>query len=537
MTTSTTKTGAELAVGALEALGVHTVFGIPGVHTLALYDALGASGIRHVLARHEQGIGFMADGFARASGQPGVAFVITGPGVTNIATPLGQAYTDSSPVLTIASNNRRAVIDGMRGSLHDLKDQMGVLRAVTKTATRVTAAADAGWAVAAAYASMMTDRPLPVAVEFPLDVLDEQVKNVPPVLPFVKTRRQPDAEAINTAVEKLKAVKRTVLYVGGGAVSSDAGTAITAISEALNAPILTSNQGKGAVPDDHPNVAGSAWGADNALDALLQEADCLLVIGSRLGAQATSEFAMKFPREVIRIDVDPVEMTLNVQPTLSIVSDAAVAAGQIAERLAGYRHEEGGYSAARIAEARAAAEADWYHTDRRPWVEAVRSAIARDGILVTDMTQMAYVSCGLYPVYEPRTFLFPNGYGTLGFGLPAAIGAKIACPDKQVVCMVGDGGFQYTMGELGVAVQERVGLPIVLFNDNTYSAVKEAQKWERGGRYKAVDLVNPSFLGIAKAYGIEGVLAETPEALTAAIAAAYGRDLPTIIEVPTEQWV
>ena len=150
---------------------------------------------------------------------------------------------------------------------------------------------------------------------------------------------------------------------------------------------------------------------------------------------------------------------------------------------------------------------------------------------------MAYVSCGLYPVYEPRTFLFPNGYGTLGFGLPAAIGAKIACPDKQVVCMVGDGGFQYTMGELGVAVQERVGLPIVLFNDNTYSAVKEAQKWERGGRYKAVDLVNPSFLGIAKAYGIEGVLAETPEALTAAITAAYGRDLPTIIEVPTEQWV
>jgi acetolactate synthase-1/2/3 large subunit len=164
--------------------------------------------------------------------------------------------------------------------------------------------------------------------------------------------------------------------------------------------------------------------------------------------------------------------------------------------------------------------------------------LPRDGILATDMTQMAYVATSTYPVFEPRTFLFPSGYGTLGFGLPAAIGAKIGRPDRAVVALVGDGGFQYSMGELAVAIQERIGLPIVIFNDSTYSAVKEAQKWEREGRYSAVDLVgNPDFQKLAAAYGIESELVTTPADLTTAIRAALGRDLPTIIEVPTEQWI
>ena len=537
MTTSSTRTGAELVVETLKACGVHTVFGIPGVHTLALYDALPDSGIRHVLGRHEQGVGFMADGFARAGGEPGVAFVITGPGVTNVITPLGQAYTDSSPVMVIASNNRRDVLDGMRGSLHDLKDQMGVLRSVTKSATRVMSAKDASRAVVGAYAAMRTDRPLPVAIELPLDVLDETTHAAVTSPWAVPAKRAADEALLDEAIDRLKRAKRTVIYLGGGAASSAAPEAIGAIAEALHAPILTSIQGKGAVPDDHPYMAGTAWGGGNALDQLLQEADCLLIIGSRMGAQATGEFEMAFPKEVIRVDVDPVEMSLNVEPTLPILADAALAATGLAKRLEGYRHDEGGYAPARVAEARQAAEAVSYHADRKPWVDALRAGLSRDGILVTDMTQMAYVACYLYPAFEPRTFIFPNGYGTLGFGLPAAIGAKIARPDKEVVGVVGDGGFQYTMGELGVAVQERVGLPLVMFNDNTYSAVKEAQKRERGGRYNAVDLVNPDFQAIGRAYGIETVLAETPESLTVEIRAAHGRDLPTLIEVPTEQWV
>ena len=522
---------------ALEACGVDTVFGIPGVHTLALYDALPRSSIRHVLARHEQGIGFMADGFARATGKPGVAFVITGPGVTNILTALGQAYTDSSPVVVIASNNPRPVVDGMRGSLHDLKDQLGVLRAVTKSTVRVEAARDASAAVATAVWIAMTDRPLPVAVEFPLDVLDEPAESTTVVKPASETR-QPDPEAVAEAVRRLTSAKRTVIFCGGGAVSSAAPQAIAAIAEALHAPVLTSIQGKGAIPADHPNFAGSAWSAGNAADHLIEEADCLLVIGSKLGAQTTQDFQMTFPREVIRVEIDPTEMTLNVSPTLSLLSDGASTANALADGLRGHVHAEGGYSTDQIARARAESEASSYHAERREWPDAIRAALPRDGILVTDMTQMAYVATSTYPVYEPRTFIFPSGYGTLGFGLPAAIGAKIGRPDRAVVALVGDGGFQYSMGELAVAIQERIGLPIVIFNDSSYSAVKEAQKWEREGRYSAVDLVgNPDFQKLAAAYGVESELVTTRDDLTSAIRAAFGRDLPTIIEVPTEQWV
>jgi thiamine pyrophosphate-dependent acetolactate synthase large subunit-like protein len=531
-------TGADLVIRALETAGVDTVFGIPGVHTLALYDALLKSKLRHVLARHEQGIGFMADGYARASGKTGVAFVITGPGVTNIATALGQAYTDSSPVLTIASNNPTQWVDGMRGALHDLKDQIGVLRSVTKSAVRVTSAADAGNTVLGSLTLAQTGRPLPVAVEFPLDVLDAQVAGPINLISMSPTKTAPQQAQIEYAANRLQSAKRTVIYCGGGAVSSANPEAIARLAEILHAPVLTSIQGKGAIPADNPYFAGTAWAPGNAADDLLQRADCLLVLGSRMGVQATHEFKMTFPREIIRVDIDPLELNLNVQPTLGFVADVSLTATALVDAMAGHDHAEGGYSTEEIAAARDESEAGSYHAERREWPDAIRAALDRDGILATDMTQMAYVATALYPVYEPRTFLFPNGYGTLGFGLPAAIGAKIGCPDKQVVCVVGDGGFQYSMGELAVAIQEKLGLPIVIFNDNTYSAVKEAQKWERGERYNAVDLQgSPDFQKLAAAYGIPSRLVNTPSDLTAEIKAAFGRSVPTILEVPTEQWI
>ena len=355
--TAQTRSGAELVVRTLETAKVDTVFGIPGVHTLALYDALLKSGIRHVLARHEQGIGFMADGYARATGKTGVAFVITGPGVTNIATALGQAYTDSSPVLVIASNNPRATVDGMRGSLHDLKDQLGVLRAVTKSTIRVNAGPRRGKCRARLPGNRpnrpATPRRSRISARCPrradrCRAGSTRSGRVPP---------RPDQVAVDEAVKRLSTAKRTVIYLGGGAVSSAAPNAIASIAEALNAPVITSIQGKGAIPADHPNFAGNAWGAGNAVDDLIKQADCMLIIGSRMGAQATYDFTMSFPREVIRVDIDPVELTLNVNPTLAIQADSAATATAIAAQLKGHEHAEGGYSRQQIAEARAAAEA------------------------------------------------------------------------------------------------------------------------------------------------------------------------------------
>jgi thiamine pyrophosphate-dependent acetolactate synthase large subunit-like protein len=529
--------GAEIAIAALESHGVEVVFGIPGVHTLALYDAIRASGLRHVLSRHEQGVGFMADGYARATGKPGVAVVITGPGVTNIATPIGEAYTDSSPVLVLSSNVERAHLDDMRGNLHDLKDQRGVMAAVTKWNTRVMHADEVWPALDMAFTQLMTGRPLPVHVEIPLDVLDERTDRP------ARSTSEPNGlapvpeELIEEAVSQLKSARRPVIYCGGGAVSSGASEAITRLAELLNAPVVTSIMGKGSIPEDHPLSLGALWSPGNEIDELIRQADLMIVFGSKLGAQATYGFQLPIPPALIRVDIDPRELTLNARPTLPILGDTRLVSDAIVGLLSNAPGSSSEHTAESIASARKSGELGAWHAERRDHVDALRRAIPRDGILVTDMTQMSYVATGLYEVYEPRTYMFPSGYGTLGFSLPAAIGAKVGKPDAMVVCVIGDGGFQYTMGELGCAVQERLGIPIVIFNDSTYSAVKEAQLESRGGRYIAVDLVNPDYVELAKAYGIPGVRATSPDMLEREILQAAERDLPTIIDVPIDPWV
>jgi thiamine pyrophosphate-dependent acetolactate synthase large subunit-like protein len=308
------------------------------------------------------------------------------------------------------------------------------------------------------------------------------------------------------------------------------------IAERLGAPVVTSIMGKGSVPEDHPLVLGALWSPGNAVDELLREVDCLLVVGSKLGVQATDGFALPLPAELIRVDVDPRELTLNVRPSLPILGDAALAAQGIEAILSGEDVRAPGFGIDRVARVRDAARRTAFGADRLAYVEALRRAVPRDGVVAFDMTMISYAACGLYPAYLPRTFLFPSGYGTLGFALPAASGAKIARPEAAVVCVVGDGGFQCTMEEIGAAAKHRVGIPIVIFNDSTCSAVKDAQGRGRGGRYIGVDLVNPDYVKLAEAYGIPGVRPATPQQMERAIGEALGRDVPTIVDVPIEPW-
>jgi acetolactate synthase-1/2/3 large subunit len=530
-------TGADLVVETLQSNGVDTVFGIPGVHTLALYDALHERPINHILARHEQGAGFMADGYARASGKPGVAFIITGPGITNVATPIGEAYTDGSPVFVVSANVERPYLDAMRGNLHDLKDQLGVMAALTQWNNRVMNPAEAPAAVGEGLRRLMRGRTRPVHVELPLDVLDERVPGQVEIPRITRETLQPDPAAIETAVSTLAAAGKIVIYAGGGAVASPAPDTILAIAERLSAPVITSVMGKGAVPEDHPLVLGATWEPGNAVDALLREADTLLVIGSKLGAQATEMFQLPLAESIVRIDIDEAEMSLNAQPSVAILADAAPAVQALAAALEARAVSKGSFSAEQIASARSEALASGWGADRDGYIQAVRRAIPRDGITVWDMTMMSYVAGKRFPVYEPRTFMFPSGYGTLGFSLPVALGAKVAQPDKAVVAVIGDGGFQFTMAELATAVQFKLNVPIIIFDDSTYSAVKDAQKQSRDGRYLAVDLVNPDFLKLADAYGVPACRPETPEALQHEIELALQRDLPTIINAPIPGWV
>jgi len=537
-TVATTPTAADAAILQLEACGITTVFGIPGVHTLALYDAMHRSRLTHILARHEQGAGFMADGYARATGNPAVAMVITGPGVTNVATPIGQAYTDSSPVFVLSSNVAVDHLDAMRGNLHDLKDQRSVMRAVTKWNDRAIEPADVPTKVAAGHAEMMRGRKMPVHLEIPIDVLDSAVDpmiSVPPTPPS-PTYPVVHAEQIADAVDVLAEAKRPLIYCGGGATSSAAGESILEIAEHLDAPILTSIQGKGSVPDGHKLVCGALWTQGNAIDELARQADALLVIGSRLGVQATGHFTFPIPEQLIRIDIDPEEMTKNAAPTIAIVDDAAHAAGLLASFLAS-RRSASMWSLDDIARARDGARHGSLGFDRLSWLDAIRRAIPNDGCIAWDMTMMSYSAGFLFPVYEPRTFLFPTGFGTLGFALPAAIGAKVGLKHRAVAAVVGDGGYQFTMQELATAIQFRLGIPVIIFNDSTYSAVKEEQHRNREGRFTAVDLVNPDFVQLADAYGVPGVRVSSPMELEREIVTALSRDLPTLIDVPTAGWV
>jgi acetolactate synthase-1/2/3 large subunit len=530
-------TGADLVVETLERNGVDTIFGIPGVHTLALYDALHERSLNHILARHEQGAGFMADGYARASGKPGVAFIITGPGITNVATPIGEAYTDGSPVFVVSANVERQYLDAMNGNLHDLKDQMGLMAAITQWNSRVMSPAEGPEAIAEGLRRLTRGRTRPVHVELPIDVLDERSTLAVEIPRVAADVTYPDPDAIAQAVEALADAGKVVIYAGGGAVASAAPEAILAIAERLSAPVMTSVMGKGAVPEDHPLVLGATWVASNAVDALLREADTLLVIGSKLGAQATQMFQLPLPARIVRIDIDPEEMTRNAQPAVSVLADAGPAVEALAAALAEQGVSKVSFPAGQIADAKRDALATGWGADRNDYIQAVRRAVPRDGITVWDMTMMSYVAGTYFPVYEPRTFMFPSGYGTLGFSLPVALGAKVAQPDKAVVAVIGDGGFQFTMAELATAVQFNLAVPIVIFDDSTYSAVKDAQKQSRDGRYLAVDLVNPDFLKLADAYGVPACRPETPEALQEEIEIALKRSTPTIINAPIPGWV
>ncbi|MCM8749128.1 thiamine pyrophosphate-binding protein [Thermomicrobiaceae bacterium CFH 74404] len=525
--------GGQAVVEALERLGVEVVFGIPGVHTLEIYDALYDSSIRHVLARHEQGVGFMADGYARASGHPGVAIVITGPGVTNIATPIGEAYADSSPVLVVASNVAQPWQGRMLGYLHDLKDQLGVMRAVTKWSGQARRVEEVPSLLAEAFCQMRHGRPRPVYVEVPLDVLggfgEVDLDSIGPVRP---ERPAPPAAAVRLAVAAIERASRVVLYCGGGAVASEASAELVALAEQLGAPVITSIQGKGAVPEDHPLCLGTLWEPGNAVDRLLRQADLALVFGSKLGAQDTGDRQLPLPDTIVRVDIDPEEILRSYLPALAIVADARETARALLEALRSRGIRKESWPVAEVEDVKRQALAGAWGHEHAAYVQALRAAIPRDGILVNDMTMMCYVGNRHYPVYQPRTYLFPTGYGTLGFALPAAIGAKIARPEAAVVAVVGDGGFQYTMQELATAVQFRLGIPIVVFDDSTYTAVKEAQAREYDCRFIAVDLVNPDFIELAASYRIPAVRANSPEELSGAIEEAFTRDLPTLIDVP-----
>lgn len=508
---------------------IDTVFGIPGTHSLELYRGIASSGLRHIQARHEQGAGFMADGYARVSGKPGVCVVISGPGVTNAATPLGQAYADSVPMLLLSSVTPAASLGKGWGALHEISDQ----RAVTAPLTALSATAmrpdDLPELLGQAFAIFASSRPRPVHIAVPTDVLSQpvagewQVRKPP-------SRPQPDPAAVQAAAELLHKAQRPLLFLGGGLVDATPGYA-TALAEWLGAAVITSNAGKGIIPDEHPLNLGASI-ARPSVQNYLAQADVILALGTEL-ADADS-FVERLPiyGKLIRVDIDLRKIN-DLYPTqIGMVADAGATVAQLLAVLQRQSQPVHPDLNAELAEVRAqlAAElspVEWQH---QHLCQLLRAALPAEAVVMGDMTQLVYTGCFAFPVAAPRRWFYPAGYCTLGCALPMAIGAKVAAPQQPVIAIAGDGGFLFTLQELATAVELGLSLPIILWNNAGYGEIHDGMK-RRGIPPIGVTGRNPDFVALAQAFGANALRVENGQAFTAAVTEALHAPVPTLIEV------
>jgi thiamine pyrophosphate-dependent acetolactate synthase large subunit-like protein len=523
-------TGGQAVVAALRAHGVDAVFGMPGVHNLALYDALyDAPEIRHVLVRHEQAAGFAADGYARATGRPGVAITTAGPGATNALTAIAEAWSDSSPVVLIASHIETTYVEQERGFGHELRGHLDVFQTATRFRARPTRVGDISSTIAEAFAHAQRGRPRPVLVQIPQDVLNGS-DEVHIVEPESATKEGAQSPLVRAAADMLARAHRPAIYAGVGVHRSGAHAELLELAELLDALVFTTSQGKGAIPEDHPLAVGNRWNGEPELIRLLSESDLLLGVGTRFGATDTGQWQLPLPPAVIHLDADPDELGRNVPAEVGLVGDAKVVLRQILQALDGRRNSNSRradvHNVMRTADA--AAEGAWPEPIR--FLRDLRAGLKRDAIVFCD-SLIQYWAARHFPVFAPRAMHLPWTFGTLGSSLPMAIGAKVAFPDRQVVTLCGDGALMFTLPELATAVQSGATIVIVVCNDRGYGAMRMHQQ-RRFGRFIASDLATPDFAAVAEAFGARGISLQSPGELGPALESALAERRPVLIDVP-----
>jgi acetolactate synthase I/II/III large subunit len=529
-------TCAALLVELLEQFGVEVVFGIPGVHTMELYRGLGTSAIRHISPRHEQGAGFMADGYARVSGKPGVCFVISGPGVTNILTAMGQAYADSIPMLVISSVNRTSELGLGGGRLHELPSQRALTAGVSAFSHTVMKPEELPEVLQRAFALFACARPRPVHIEIPLDVMTAPAGQVVFKVAQIPPRPRPAAAAIGAAVQMLRCAQRPLVLLGGGAI--DAADCVLSLVEALDAPTACTVNAKGLLPKGHPLSLGSNQSLPPVRE-LAAQSDVVLAIGTELGEtdyDVVFDDGFRLTGKLIRIDIDPEQLQRNYPAALAILSDARAAVIALLEAL-GARHTPALDTPGRrrAAEVRRQLPAHWppIWNGQRRMLELIQESLP-GVIIVGDSTQPVYSGNFLYEAIQPRSwFNSSTGFGTLGYGLPAAIGAQLAALQRPVVALIGDGGIQFTLAELGSAVEAEAPIIILLWNNDGYGEIKRYMK-RRGIPSLGVDLHTPDFLRIARAFGCKAARPASFAELRDLLIGAAAVPGPTLIEVLEE---
>ncbi len=528
----TMRTGGEWVVEALRAEGVRHVFGIPGVHNLAIYDALlQQSSITHILARHEQGAAFMADGYARSSGAPGIVIVTTGPGATNTLTPLAEARAGSVPLLVVMSDIPAALVGRDLGALHEVVNQIDCFKPVCRWAEAVSDGGAIVASIQSAFDRFASERPGPVALSIPTDLLSGRA---PGRIVAARRRERPRCpdEDIAAAARLLRAARRPLIISGGGAVSAGAGGELRRLAGRLAAPVITTVTGRGILPETDRlwhGVLPNRLATEEAIRA----ADVILAVGCRFAHRSTQGLLLNLvfapDQALIHLDLDPSVIGKLFKPRLGLVGDARDGLARLDEAL-GSDPARTDWDFGWLGTLKTRAN-ERYTADVQRFLRILRGALARDAIVVNDQTGVNYWMEWHFPVLAPRTFLYPVGSATLGYGVPAAIGARIANPDRQVVAVVGDGGFLFSVNELATAVKYSLPIVFLVLNDGRYGAIKYLQE-RMFGRWGETDLANPDFPALARAFGADGHRVESLDLLGPALGRALAHHGPTVLELP-----
>ncbi|BAM91000.1 putative acetolactate synthase large subunit [Bradyrhizobium oligotrophicum S58] len=521
----TTMTGGEAIVSGLVAHGVDTVFGLPGAQVYGLFDAFHQAQLKVVGARHEQACGYMAFGYARASGKPGVFSVVPGPGVLNAGAALLTAFGCNEPVLCLTGQVPTDYLGRGRGHLHEMPDQLATLRTFVKWAERIEYPDSGPTLVSRAFQEMMSGRRGPAALEMPWDVFTQKAetaaaKALPPFAP-----PQPDPDRIAKAAALIAGARTPMIFVGAGAI--DAREEILELAEMIDAPVVAFRSGRGIVSNAHELGLTMA-----AAYKLWPTTDLMIGIGSRMELPASFRWPFKPDGlKSIRIDIDPAEMRRLVVDA-GIVADAKAGTAALAAAVSkvGYRKISGRRTAIREATAATLQEIQKVQP-QMAHLNVLREVLPHDAIVTDELSQVGFASWYGFPVYEPRTFITSGYQGTLGSGFPTALGAKVAHPDKPVVAITGDGGFMFAVQELATAVQYNIGVVTLVFNNNSYGNVRRDQRERFDGRVVASDLVNPDFVKLADSFGVAASRVTAPDQFKSALEKALAHGGPYLIDV------
>jgi 5-guanidino-2-oxopentanoate decarboxylase len=519
----------EAVMKLLAAYEVDTVFGMAGTMTVELYRGIALAGVRHVQCRNEQGASLMADGYARATGKPGVCTIIAGPGVTNAATGIAQAYCDSQPMLVLSGACATRTLEKGWGAIHELRDQAAVTAGFTAFSAMVRYPEELPELLARAYAVFRGSRPRPVHLSLPRDVLPE------PVEADWKTRRapslpMPDPAAIDEAADRLAQAKRPLILVGGGAVGTR--TALTDIAERIGAPVLSTNAGKGILPESHPLSLGCSI-VQEASQQALADADVVLLVGSEVAAGDHFLSKLEISGDIVRIDIDPTELTSMYSAAVPIQADARAAmlalSSALSRRKSAAQRSQGEIRVRDVLGRNAAKMTGLEKQHARVW-EILRSALPADAIVMGDATQIVYTGSFAMPMEMERCWYYSGTYCSLGVALPMAIGAKIGAPHRPVIAVAGDGGIMFTINELATAAEEHLALPVIVWNNDALNAIVEQMDQRQIPRI-GVEPKSPDFLRLAESLGCHATRAASAEDLAQSVRDALAADRPTLIEV------